>query len=74
MRAPIGHIVGYVNRATMRLLTRNPQLRALMVSWTAFYTADFAHFTLAVVYCFVFLYLSAAGGGPWSLDAAIRKV
>jgi putative oxidoreductase len=23
---------------------------------------------LAVLYCFVFLYLSAAGGGPWSLD------
>src|SRR6185436_19199752 len=24
---------------------------------------------LAVVYCFFFLYLSAAGPGPWSLDA-----
>ena len=24
----------------------------------------------AVVYCFVFLFLSAAGGGPWSVDAA----
>lgn len=24
---------------------------------------------LAVVYCFVFLYLFAAGSGPWSLDA-----
>jgi len=23
----------------------------------------------AVVFCFVFLYLAAAGGGPWSLDA-----
>jgi putative oxidoreductase len=23
---------------------------------------------LAVVYCFSFLYLAAAGGGPWSLD------
>ncbi len=29
---------------------------------------------LAVVYCFVFLYLAAAGGGPWSLDAALRRV
>lgn len=28
----------------------------------------------AVLYCFVFLYLSAAGGGPWSLDRALRKV
>jgi len=25
--------------------------------------------TPAVIYCFVWLYLSAAGGGPWSLDA-----
>ena len=25
---------------------------------------------LAVLYCFVFLYLSVAGGGPWSVDAA----
>jgi putative oxidoreductase len=26
----------------------------------------------AILYCFVFLYIAAAGGGPWSLDAAIR--
>ena len=26
----------------------------------------------AIYYCFTFLYLSAAGGGPWSLDARIR--
>jgi putative oxidoreductase len=28
----------------------------------------------AVLFCFVFLYLSAVGGGPWSLDRAMRKV
>ena len=27
----------------------------------------------AVLYCFVFLYLSAAGGGPWSLDRVLRN-
>jgi len=27
---------------------------------------------LAVLYCFVFLYLAAAGGGPWSLDHRLR--
>jgi putative oxidoreductase len=26
----------------------------------------------AVLFCFVFLYLAAAGGGPWSLDALLR--
>ena len=28
---------------------------------------------LAVLYCFVFLYLSAAGGGPWSIDHLWRR-
>ena len=28
---------------------------------------------LAILYCFVFLYLSAAGGGPLSLDSATRR-
>ena len=27
----------------------------------------------AVLFCFVWLYLSAAGGGPWSLDALLRR-
>jgi putative oxidoreductase len=26
----------------------------------------------AILYCFVFLYLAAAGGGLWSLDARRR--
>jgi putative oxidoreductase len=28
----------------------------------------------ALLFCFVFLYLAFAGGGPWSLDRALRKV
>lgn len=31
------------------------------------------HGELAVLYCFVFLYLVFAGGGPVSLDALIRR-
>jgi putative oxidoreductase len=27
----------------------------------------------AILYCFVFLYLAFAGGGPWSLDKAVLK-
>jgi putative oxidoreductase len=27
----------------------------------------------AIFYCFFFLYLAAAGGGPWSLDAVIER-
>jgi putative oxidoreductase len=29
--------------------------------------------TLAVLFCFVFFYLAAAGGGPWSLDALLAR-
>jgi putative oxidoreductase len=29
--------------------------------------------TLAALYCFTFLYLAAAGGGPWSVDASMKK-
>ena len=29
--------------------------------------------TLAALYCFTFLYLATAGGGPWSVDAAMKK-
>jgi putative oxidoreductase len=28
---------------------------------------------LAIMFCFVFLYLSAAGPGPWSVDAMMRR-
>lgn len=28
---------------------------------------------LAALYCFVFLYLAAAGGGSWSADAMVRR-
>lgn len=28
---------------------------------------------LAIMYCFVFLYLAFAGGGPWSVDEALRR-
>jgi putative oxidoreductase len=28
---------------------------------------------LAVLYCFVFLFFSVAGGGEWSLDRLLRR-
>jgi putative oxidoreductase len=28
---------------------------------------------LAIMFCFVFLFISAAGGGPWSLDAMRQR-
>ena len=31
------------------------------------------HGELAVIYCFVFLYLAVAGGGVWSVDHIVRR-
>jgi putative oxidoreductase len=28
----------------------------------------------SILYCFLFLYLAFAGGGPWSLDRTLRKL
>lgn len=28
---------------------------------------------LAIMFCFVFLYIAAAGGGPWSVDKLLAK-
>ncbi len=47
----------------------------------AYFMAHFPHGLLpvqnggdaAVLYCFAFLYLSSAGGGPLSVDAKLRK-
>jgi len=27
----------------------------------------------AILYCFIFLYMAFVGGGPWSLDAILRR-
>jgi putative oxidoreductase len=55
---------------------------AFLASGTMAVAFWFAHFQLgspfpvnnkgdaAILYCFVFLYLSVAGPGPWSIDAA----
>ena len=31
------------------------------------------HGELPVLFCFIWLYIAAAGPGPWSVDAAIRR-
>lgn len=27
----------------------------------------------AILFCFIFLYIAFAGGGPWSLDVVLRR-
>jgi putative oxidoreductase len=36
-----------------------------------FFTPALNEGELAVLYCFIFLFLATAGGGPWSIDALL---
>ncbi len=61
--------------------SRIPALLASGEMAVAYFTAHFPHAfwpivnrgELAVVYCFIFLYIAAQGSGKWSLDALRRK-
>ena len=64
-------LVGLFTRPTAFLLSGFMAVAYFMVHaprgfWTLLNAGE-----LAVMYCFVFLYLAAAGGGPWSVDHVI---
>jgi putative oxidoreductase len=67
--------IGLFTRITAFILSGEMAVAYFMVHWALFGPNGPHSFfplvnrgELAVVYCFVFLYLAAAGGGPWSLD------
>ena len=49
------------------------QFHFLSVPWPSGFWPTVNGGSLAVIYCFVWLYFSAAGAGPWSLDAKRGK-
>ena len=61
-------IIGLFTRFSAFILSGEMAVAYFMVhAKMGFYPID-NHGELAVLYCFVFLYLSAAGGGPFSVD------
>ena len=66
-------LVGLFTRPVAFLLSGEMSFAYFLVHapkgfWTAFNGG-----TESVVYCFLWLYFSAAGAGPWSLDALQRR-
>jgi putative oxidoreductase len=60
--------IGLFTRITAFILSGEMAFAYFMVhAKMGFYPMN-NHGEIAVLYCFVFLYLAAAGGGPWSLD------
>ncbi len=61
-------IIGLFTRITAFILSGEMAVAYFMVHFPmGLYPID-NHGELAALYCFIFLYLAAAGGGPFSLD------
>jgi putative oxidoreductase len=61
-------VIGLFTRITGFILSGEMAVAYFMVhAKMGFYPMD-NHGEIAVLYCFVFLYFAAAGGGPWSID------
>jgi putative oxidoreductase len=66
-------LVGLFTRIAAFILSGEMAVAYFMVHAKGGFWPVNNHGELAVLYCFVFLYLFAAGGGPLSLDGLIRK-
>jgi putative oxidoreductase len=62
--------VGLFTRATAFILSGEMAVAYFMVHAPQGFFPILNHGEPAIIYCFVFLYLAAAGGGAWSIDAA----
>lgn len=65
-------IAGLFTRATSFILSGEMAVAYFMVHAPQGFFPILNRGEPAIVYCFVFLYLAAAGGGPWSFDSAGR--
>ncbi len=66
-------LVGLFTRPAAFLLSGQMAVAYFMAHATKGFWPIINNGELAVLYCFVFLYLWVAGGGEWSLDRVLRK-
>jgi putative oxidoreductase len=64
---------GLFTRVTAFILSGEMAVAYFMVHAPKSFYPIINHGEIAVLYCFVFLYLAVAGGGPISLDAAMSR-
>lgn len=62
-------LVGLFTRPVAFLLSGEMAVVYFLMHAKAGFWPILNHGELPIVYCFLWLYLSAVGGGPWSLDA-----
>ena len=65
-------LIGLFSRPVAFVLSGDMAVAYFMEHWPASWLPILNGGDLAVLFCFVFLYLWAAGPGPWSIDARLR--
>ena len=66
-------LIGLLSRPVAFLLSGDMAVAYFMAHWPKSWLPILNGGDLAVLFCFVFLYLFAAGPGPWSIDARLRS-
>ena len=66
-------LIGLFTRPVAFVLCGDMAVAYFMAHWPKNWLPLLNGGELAVLYCFVFLYLSVAGAGPWSVDAMRRR-
>ncbi len=66
-------LIGLFSRPVAFILSGDMAVAFFMAHWPKGWLPLLNGGELAVLYCFVFLYLFAAGPGPWSVDARLRS-
>lgn len=64
-------LIGLFTRPVAFLLSGEMAVAYFMVHASQSYWPMLNHGELAVLFCFVFLYIAAAGGGAWSVDRVL---
>ncbi len=66
-------LVGFLTRPVAFVLSGEMAVAYFQFHFPRSFWPSINQGVAAVLYCFVWLYFSAAGAGPWSLDAARRR-
>jgi putative oxidoreductase len=66
-------LLGLFTRPVAFVLSGDMAVAYFMAHWPKNWLPLLNGGDLAVLFCFVFLYLCAAGPGPWSIDARLRS-
>jgi putative oxidoreductase len=66
-------LIGLLSRPVAFILSGDMAVAYFMSHWPEGWLPLLNDGDLAVLYCFVFLYLWVAGPGPWSVDAYWRS-